>query len=309
MLSWQCLQYEASTVGTREADMKKPVLKKVEGNGVGIQLAMWQGVGKPVLCIHGLTANCRNWDVIADALTPGHFVMAMDLRGRGRSDRPSSGYDIEHHCRDIESLLAELKIPSCALMGHSLGAIIALAYAAGHPEQVEGIVLIDGGGELSEEQKNKVLAGIQHSLDRLGKVFPSFEAYREHMQSTPLLQPWSPAMDNFLAHDLERAPEGVSSSIRLEAIQEELVNLARLDIGSLYPQVQCPALILRAREGMEAHDDILLPQDVLDRMLREIPRVQHMDMEKGNHYTIMFQKDGRRDQAIHELLSQSFKAP
>jgi pimeloyl-ACP methyl ester carboxylesterase len=81
--------------------MFEPIMKKVSGDGIKIQLAFWGNKGKPILCIHGITANCRSWDCLAFALGADHRVIAMDLRGRGLSDKPPLGYSIEHHCRDI----------------------------------------------------------------------------------------------------------------------------------------------------------------------------------------------------------------
>src|SRR5208283_289960 len=181
--------------------MTAPTLRMMMGDGVKIQVAIWEGKRKPVICIHGLTANCRNWDTIAQNLSMNHLVIAMDLRGRGRSEQPTSGYAIDHHCRDIESVLSSLGVKSCVLMGHSLGALIALAYGAKHPEQIDRIILVDGGGVLSEDQRNKVVDAIKPSLERLGKVFPSFDSYREFLQKSPLFEQWSAAMDIYLRHE------------------------------------------------------------------------------------------------------------
>ena len=74
--------------------MTEPIMKKAKGDGIKIQLAVWEGKGKQILCIHGLTANSRFWDCLASALAPYHRVIAMDLRGRGLSDKPPKGYSI-----------------------------------------------------------------------------------------------------------------------------------------------------------------------------------------------------------------------
>jgi len=227
----------------------------------------------------------------------------MDLRGRGRSEQPYSGYDIDHHCRDIEILLGSLGLNSIVLMGHSLGAYIATNYAVKHPDQVERMILVDGGAKLSDEQTQKVLDGIKGSLDRLGKVFPSFHEYRESMAKAPFLQPWLPSMNTFFQHELEILPEGVRSRIQASTIEEELTNLLEFDISSLYSQVQCPVLILRAKMGMLNHDDILLPDDVLGNMLMQIRDSRCVNVEGTNHYTILFQENEMRDQAIHAFLA------
>jgi pimeloyl-ACP methyl ester carboxylesterase len=278
-------------------------MRKGKGDGVEINLAVWEGEGNDILCIHGLTANCRCWDGIASALLPQHRVWAMDLRGRGFSAKPSSGYSIDHHCRDIRVLLGHLGIKQITLMGHSLGAYIALAYAAKHPEQVGHLILIDGGAKLSPEQAAKVFAGIKPSLDRLGQVFPTFEAYLENMKKAPFLQPWSPLLDTYFRHESEIFAGRVRSRIQPAHIQEEALNLNRFEAEPLYPQIQCPTLILRAPEGMLARDDILLPEEVVEKMVRGIPRAKRLDLAGTNHFSILFVPSPARDKGIREFLA------
>lgn len=283
--------------------MTEPYSKRGKGDGVEINLAVWEGKRRNIFCVHGLTANCRCWDGIAAALSPPHRVWAMDLRGRGFSDKPCSGYSIDHHCRDIYSLLNYLEIERVTLMGHSLGAYISLAYAAKHPEQVDRLVLIDGGAKLSPEQAAKVFAGIKPSLDRLGQVFPNFEAYLENMKRAPFLQPWSPLLDTYFQHEAEVFPGGVRSRIQPAHIQEEASNLARFEAEPLYPQIQCPTLILRAPEGMLAKDDILLPEEVAEKMTRQIPQAKRLDLPGTNHFSILFTPNAARDEGIREFLA------
>jgi pimeloyl-ACP methyl ester carboxylesterase len=227
----------------------------------------------------------------------------MDLRGRGFSDKPSSGYSIDHHCRDIRSLLSHLGIERVALLGHSLGAYISLAYAAKHPEQVDRLVLIDGGAKLSPGQAAKVFAGIKPSLDRLGQVFPTFEAYLENMKKAPFLQPWSSLLETYFRHEAEIFPDGVRSRIQPGHIQEETLNLNRFEAEPLYEQIQCPTLILRAPEGMLAKDDILLPEEVVEKMTREIPKAKRLDLPGTNHFSILFAPSTARDEGIREFLA------
>ena len=282
--------------------MSEPYMKKGNGDGIAINFAVWEGKGNDILCIHGLTANCRCWDGIASSLSPQHRVWATDLRGRGYSDKPSSGYSIDHHCRDIQALLTQLGLKRVALMGHSLGAYISLAYAAKHPEQVSRLILIDGGAKLSPEQSAKVFAGIKPSLDRLGQVFPTFDAYLGNMKKAPFLQPWSPLLDTYFQHEAEIFPGGVRSRIQPAHIQEEASNLNRFDAEPLYPQIQCPTLVLRAPDGMLAGDDILLPEEVAEKMVRKIHGAKRLDLPGTNHFSILFAPNAERDEKIREFL-------
>ena len=285
--------------------MAEPIMKRVKGDGIKINLAVWEGAGQPILFIHGITANCRCWDTLAKALAPEYHVMAMDLRGRGQSDRPSQGYALEYHLQDINCLLDDLDLNRTVIMGHSLGAFIGLAFAAEYPGRVERLILVDGGGDLSQEQMEKVFVGIKPALDRLGQVFPTADAYLEKMRAAPYIQPWSAVTETYYRYEIEAIGDGVRTNIAPAHIQEEAVNIRKVDCAPYYPQVKCDVLILRATNGLLSQDDILLPDDVIERMMREIPRARRFDAEGMNHYGIVFQPHGARDEVIREFLKGS----
>jgi pimeloyl-ACP methyl ester carboxylesterase len=278
-------------------------MQSVKGDGVELNLAKWPGNGKTLLCIHGLTANCRCWDAVAEAMDGRHRVLALDLRGRGHSQRPQTGYSIERHCSDLCCLMNDLGLDRVVAVGHSLGASIALEFAARHPERVERTILVDGAGKLSGAQMKKVFAGIKPALDRLGRVFPTFEAYIEPLKQAPFLQPWSQRMEAYFRHEVERVDGGVRSRVPPDAIAEEIRNLQSFDVAARYSALRCPVLILRATEGMLAAHDILLPEPAVARMLRKIPDAACVDVPGANHYSIVFQDSGVRDRSMLAFLS------
>jgi pimeloyl-ACP methyl ester carboxylesterase len=288
-------------------NMAEPIMQTVKGDGIAINLAVWEGGGRPTLCIHGITANCRCWDTLAQSLAPDNHIMAMDLRGRGQSDRPSQGYALDYHLRDINCLLDDLGFERTMIMGHSLGAFIGLAFAAEYPRRVDRLILVDGGGDLSSEQMEKVFTGIKPALDRLSMVFPSAEAYLEKMRAAPYIQPWSEATEAYYRYEIESIEGGVRTNISPAHIQEEAENIRKVDCAPCYPRLECEVLILRATRGLLSQDDLLLPEDVIDRMAREIPRVQRFDVEGMNHYGIIFQPHAARDQAIREFLKREYE--
>jgi len=280
------------------------VMKRVGGDGVRIQLAVKEGRGKPVLCVHGLTANCRCWDVVAAGLAPAHQVLAMDLRGRGLSDKPDGGYSPQQHVRDIAFLIDDIGLETVVLMGHSLGAYISIIFAAQHPARVAKIILMDGGGQLDKAQWDKIDLAIKPSLDRLGQVFPSFEAYVENLKQAPVLQPWSQAIEDYFRYESETVKGGVRSRIHLEHILEEIPNIHESTPSECYPCLKCPVLILRATDGIITPDDLVLPGAAVERMLSEIPDARRVDLPGTNHYSILFQPNAQRDEAIRKFLNE-----
>lgn len=284
--------------------MTEPIMRKVKGDGIALQLAVWEGRGNHVLCVHGLTANCRCWDVTAASLAPENNILAIDLRGRGLSDKPSTGYSLQHHIQDIFCLLDDLKQERIVLMGHSLGAFISLAFAANYPERTEKIILMDGGGQLTQDQWDNVTLAIKPSLDRLGQVFPSFDAYVANMKLAPFLQPWSQALENYFQYESEAVEGGVRSRINPANIQEEVQNIQQEVPSEYYSKVTCPVLILRATDGILSKDDLVLPESSVDRMVSEIPDVRRVDINGTNHFSILLQPNEMRDKAIRNFLKE-----
>jgi pimeloyl-ACP methyl ester carboxylesterase len=284
--------------------MAEPTMTKAKGAGIEIQLTVWKGDGRPVLCIHGLTANSRFWDCVASALSPRHKIIAMDLRGRGLSDKPSTGYSIDHHCKDVLTLMDDLGLKRPVLMGHSLGAFISLVFAAQHPDRVDRLILVDGGGKLTEKQMAKIFVGIKPSLDRLGQVFPSFKDYVSQMKQAPFLQPWNSFMETYFRYEVEEVEGGLRSRVHPKHIEEEAQNLGKVDSTQFYTRVTSPTLILRATKGLLTEDDLVLPKDVAERMVREMPKAECIDLEGTNHYSILFQPNEKRDRAILEFLEK-----
>jgi pimeloyl-ACP methyl ester carboxylesterase len=284
--------------------MKEPKMMRVKGNGIKIQLAVWKGKGRPVLCIHGITANCRCWDLVASSLSPRHKVIAMDLRGRGLSDKPSTGYSIKTHCKDVLALLDDLGLKRPVLMGHSLGAFISLVFAAQHPKRVDRLILVDGGGKLTEKQMAKVFAGIKPSLDRLGKIFPSFKSYLSLIKQAPFMHPWNSYLETYFRYEVEKVKRGLRSRVHPKHIEEEARNLGKVDSTQFYSRVTSPTLILRATKGLLAEDDLVLPKDVAEGMVRKIQKAECLDLEGTHHYSILFQPNKKRDRAILKFLEK-----
>ncbi|MEZ4768029.1 MAG: alpha/beta hydrolase [Caldilineales bacterium] len=114
-------------------------------DGVSIHIRR-QGAGpEPVLFVHGGFASSRWW-MPATALMPvdGLTAYLVDLRGCGGSDRPddAAGYAVEQQARDIAAVIDELGLTGAHLVGHSLGAAIALTYAAEHAHQLRSLTLV-----------------------------------------------------------------------------------------------------------------------------------------------------------------------
>lgn len=275
-----------------------------KGDGVRLAGLRWAGMGPEVICVHGIAGSSAHWNIIARGIGTPYTFLCVDIRGRGRSEKPHSGYSVEQHGRDIAAMMNDLGLERAIIMGHSLGALIALSVAANNPDRVKGIILVDGGGALSPEQRDKVFLGIQPTLARLGKLFPSVEAYMDFLKRAPMLRPWSKELEEVFHYDLEVGEQGVRCLVAKYAVDEEIVNLSKVDTVSLQRKVACPALILRADKGMLGEDDLLLPPDVTCSMVSNIKVSKVINVYGSNHYTIVLSPNSERDRVISAFLGE-----
>ena len=114
--------------------------------GVALHVQRRAGGGEPFLLVHGLASNLQLWDGVAAGLAGrGHEVVAVDLRGHGRSDKPDHGYDFTTVTDDLVQLVASLGVDRPVAVGQSWGANVVLELGWRSPELVRGVACIDGG--------------------------------------------------------------------------------------------------------------------------------------------------------------------
>lgn len=104
------------------------------------------GSGTPLVLIHGIGGDADDWAFCLQALASSHRVIALDLLGFGRSDKPYLDYSIAVFVEGLERFLHSLDINRASLAGHSLGGWIAASFALRSPETVDKLVLVDSAG-------------------------------------------------------------------------------------------------------------------------------------------------------------------
>ena len=116
--------------------------KTADVDGVKISYKIW-GKGPAVILLHGFAETSHMWLPLMPLLARTHTVIAPDLRGAGDSERAPSGYDKKTMAKDIHTLARQLGIERVSLVGHDIGLMVAYAYAAQFPAEVEKVVLMD----------------------------------------------------------------------------------------------------------------------------------------------------------------------
>jgi len=102
------------------------------------------------MLLHGGSAHAHWWDFVVPHLGPKLRAFAIDLRGHGDSEwSPDGAYRVGDYAGDVGSLIESLGLERPALVGHSLGAFVALRFAVDHPRALGALVAVDGRASFS----------------------------------------------------------------------------------------------------------------------------------------------------------------
>jgi pimeloyl-ACP methyl ester carboxylesterase len=111
-------------------------------NGIRMRY-LTAGSGDPVILMHGYAETSHMWIPLIAELGKSHMVVAPDLRGFGQSSKAESGYDKKTMAQDVHALANSLGIKRSRIVGHDIGLMVAYAYAAQYPTEVDRIALMD----------------------------------------------------------------------------------------------------------------------------------------------------------------------
>src|SRR5438128_1503823 len=136
--AWMTLALSALANG---ALAQSPESRFADVNGTRIHY-LAAGKGEPIVLLHGYAQTSHMWQPLISQLARTSAVIAPDLRGFGQSAKPASGYDKKTMAQDVQALAASLGHQRVRLAGHDIGLMVAYAYAAQYPAEVERIVLM-----------------------------------------------------------------------------------------------------------------------------------------------------------------------
>ena len=256
----------------------------------------------PVVCLHGITAQHRAFNAAARLVAPSRGLVGVDLRGRGDSEKPDSGYGLEAHASDAIRVLDHLGLGDAVLVGHSMGGFVALKAALLHPDRVRALVLIDGGWprvegppeEMTEEQEREAAAireGLARAFSRLDMIFENPEAYLDFWfpDQNLTLEDLPPDLADYYLYDLQRVEDGYNPKCSTAAAKQDSPAVSeRSPTAQEMRGVACPVALVRASEGFFPGSSPLIPDGTRDAMAHVLDLRREVQVEGANHYTVLW---------------------
>lgn len=255
--------------------------------------------GKPVLLIHGVTSSNRAWQFFAAVLVPRGFTLfAVDLRGRGDSNGLPGPFGMQVHAQDMSDVVKYLGFEKVDVIGHSMGAFVAIALLGTAPEQVSRTVIVDGGIPLPLPAGFTVAQVLPYilgpALARLSMTFESRQAYRDFWKVHPAFtKGWNVALDEYVDFDLRGVAPSMSASSNGKAVEEDSEDLFVSDlISHTLENLEEDVLMLRAVRGLQNEETPLYPEEILNAGLIKYPRIKVITVPDTNHYDILLSQNG-----------------
>ena len=202
------------------------------------------GAGDPVVFISGGHLTHKVWESQVAALASEFRTVTFDWRGTGHSDKPRTGYTIDTAAKDVGLLLDALGIAQAVLVGHGLGAHLALLTAEARPHSVKGLFLTAAAPWVLGERDGQV--------GGLPDEFVRFVTLQKDRASVPYAETCFELGDKWMFHK-PQGP-GVNQWILEQALQWPqyvmecyAASMRQIDHRERLPRIVCPAVIAQGR--------------------------------------------------------------
>jgi pimeloyl-ACP methyl ester carboxylesterase len=275
------------------------LVRRVRAGDVELAYGLWPGNGPAIVAIHGITASHINFVGIAERLAGRRPLIAFDLRGRGQSDKPPSGYGMRRHALDVAAAMRSLGLGRSIVLGHSMGAYVGTALAAEFPELVAGLVMLDGGYLLDPppgfDPDKQLDTLLKPQVERLRRTFESRDAYLDFWRKLPTIPTadWGPWVEAYLTYDLGGEAPSLRPRASEPAVREDFRSMAqKQEVKERLRAVTCPVMVIRAPDGVAPGQPPLIPDQVMAEIRECVPSVDEHLIPGTTHYTIALADPG-----------------
>jgi pimeloyl-ACP methyl ester carboxylesterase len=277
----------------------------IDAGDLPIAVRDFGGDNPPLLLLHGGGGNLAMMTTLARALRPRHRVITMDLRGHGRSGDGPWTWDAV--LGDIAAVTVQMDLKDPAVVGHSLGGILAALWGQRHPESA-GVVSLDGNPPPTRPEHVPGLAPEQAEaeLARLRAVFDAMVAELDRVIAPDEL-PDLVERQQMAARDM-----GANEKVWIEGFRRNLVHAGgrtsmrpsaatagelrtlvdEIDLGPVYAAIRCPVLVVLATRNLPEQESFAELYAAHRRYLAEqvaASGVRHLQLADASHAMVIEQ--------------------
>jgi pimeloyl-ACP methyl ester carboxylesterase len=229
-----------------------------------------------MLCLHGGAVNAHWFDFVAGAFNADYHVRALDFRGHGDSawaDPPDYRYG--RYAADVNEVVEKLDLRDFVLVGHSMGGLVSLVYAANYPGRARGMVVIDSTLRATQDRVKAL-----HDIgNREGSSYASRDEFISRFKLRPEGTTAVPAIIRYLAERGGR--EGPDGRWRHKFDRNVYSKRELLDIMPHWDRIRIPALLVKG--GLSNR----ISPDIQDEIKRRCPHVELVEVPGADHHVTL----------------------
>ena len=242
-----------------------PSAEILQVNGIALNVQQ-SGEGPAVVFIHGLSSSMELWTGLDQAGLEGRTLISYDLRGHGRSEQTPGAHTLRKHTADLAALLETVGIEQASLVGHSLGAMIAVELAAARPESVRSLSLLSTTAAFPQETRNTLFELASAA------TFGGMEGIAD-----PLIEvTFRPAFRDANPKVVEAIRRSILSSDAASIVAATRM-VAKADLRPRLGSLKCPTQVLVGSE------DSLTPPDLSHQLADAIEGAQLHELPDCGH--------------------------
>jgi pimeloyl-ACP methyl ester carboxylesterase len=244
-------------------------MEKLKVNGIELAY-VHRGMGNPLVLLHGYPLDHHLWDEVLPLLEDTFDLIVPDLRGFGESTTVDAPFTMDDYASDIARLLDMLGIQKAAIVGHSMGGYVALAFARLYPKRVRGLGLVSSQvlADPSDRKEGRYKSAADVEQNGIGSVV---EAMTAKFTSDPRLQA-------FARTSMEKQKPAAYIGA-LKAMAE------RMDSTSLLPSFTFPVVLIHGDA------DALIPIDRAREVKAALPNARLVEISGAGHMPMMEAKE------------------
>lgn len=254
-------------------------MNKIKVNGVEIAYVQ-RGLGKPLVLLHGYPLDHHLWDEVVPLLeeTEMFDLIVPDLRGFGESTTVDTPFTMDDYATDIARLLDMLGIQKTAIVGHSMGGYVALAFAKLFPKRVRGLGLVSSQvlADPPEGKERRYKIATEVAEKGIGGVV---DVMTTKFTSDPQLQAFA-----------RKSMEAQKPSAYIGALK---AMAERVDSTSLLPTFTFPVVLIHGDA------DALIPIDRAREVKAALPNAHLVEISGAGHMPMMEAKEKTAEALKH----------
>jgi pimeloyl-ACP methyl ester carboxylesterase len=265
----------------------------VEAAGLKLHYLDYGTPGRPpMLCVHGGAAHAHWFDFVAPSLSADYHVRALDLRGHGDSQaaEPPS-YRYQDYASDLAAAIEKLDLRDFVLVGHSMGGMVSLVYAAGYPGRVSRLIVADSTMHMGEDR----VATLRDVGTRQGSVYATQEELVARYRLRPSGTLATPETVRYVAaHSSRQSADG---TWRHKFDRNVYARRENIDGMPYWDKIRIPALIVKGD-----HSPRISPE-IFAEVKARCPQVELAEVPHSDHHVTLDNPPGFVD-AVRPFLSR-----